>query len=1566
MPALSRLAVRLPRRPVSLLLLAVVWLAGATPSPADPARVDPSLRHQAIERSRRPAPAGEVEQAGEQAGRGSRSRADHDRRRTRALQAGDAAEGSATGFSVTIHFTAELAPAEVAELEARGVRFVRLRDGQIAGIGRFYPAFVEEALFDELAADPRVEYIESGLPGELHSPLDVSTAEVQADLRHASVLGDNPLGYNRGAGIIIADFDSGIDVFHPDFFFVDESVAPYEWIDTNGNGVFDPGVDRVDLDRDGVADPNERLEWWSTDPNPFVVDTRYNWFYHDANGNGTRDFGPDAGFGESDPTYGELVFMPIDRDGNTQFGPGDQLASLGLSKIRAVLDSDGTEYRRGFDLIHTPPDERGHGTSVASILVGQAAGYGRAAVGVAPDAELVMVNRDIGFDGGSGSLFSATAWARAEGADVFLWEFGAWTKQFLDGSSALEQTISELSGSQDSVHVIPNGNFAAAGRHAMVTLQPGQSAVRTLAVPSGIAPSGVFLTLLWQSDINAIDIAMRPAGGGAFVSMSEVQAIIPLDETHFVQSARSLSSRATGRWDGVLHASTGAVDPTLDWEVRIWNERSVPITVHLYASDSATSWSGGVHWPGTASTSHTVAWPATADQAINVGSYALNAPETGQLSAFSGRGPRIDGFDELLDVTAPGHSDIRAAVPADFLGRWGSYRTTFGGTSAAAPHVAGAAALLLQSVPNASVADVSEALRAGAIQDSFTGATYNQDWGHGKLRVEAAYWELAANLCPIIGVPGSPTPVNGASAQPAGGLALGWGASPAGQYYDVYFGTSSPPPLVAAWRTAPSFATGPLQPNQQYFWRVIARNDCNDPLGLADGGVSRSGPEWTFTTAPATQSGITIYDDSFAIVANGGEVVLVPKAGSVRDYTFRIQSTGTAPLQLVNTVTPVFVNDLGGTFEIAAQPATTVVPGDYTSFVLRVHENGGLAESTGVFIPEDTPDGLPFSFTVTRPAEAGMELRHAAGEVLPPGSPGSETVVQLPARPIGEMSTLFLHIYPTGEAPLELIGDPIVAISGPHASDFVVSVQPFTTVLSGGSEAFRLDFVPTAAGTRHATLAIATNSPLVPVYTVELVGVGIGCQPEIDLDCDGVADAVDNCPRAFNPTQIDRDGDGLGDECIILEIGRWDPVVTAPVHVVGDLLLAPRGSVGVTLLDISDRTAPQEIVTLDPGSSSTARLLPDQRIVSTNISPGRVDLLDSSFPQSPIIASLPIGTPGRIRNTNYIGYLQAGGDFHTVDLSAATGPAVRDTLVTPGNVFSIDVKARRAYVGESPGGLLIVDVTDPSNLQLLGTHPTVRPVQGVSVTGTTAYVAVDIDGFQILDVSNPASVRVLGGADTEEAEDVEIVGDLLFVADDFFGHLKVFDVSVPSAPVLVAQLDNVEYPREIERDADYLYVSDSDLRIFDLFPDNDGDGLDDRDEKLLGTGLLVPDSDGDGLSDGSEVHQYRTDPLLADSDGDGLDDPTELFGVGSNPLVADSDADGAIDAQDNCPLAPNGPLAGPNDQLDSDGDGLGDVCDPTPVPEPGLGLLRVAGLLCLVVLARRRGAARRADVTLRA
>jgi Thrombospondin type 3 repeat len=82
--------------------------------------------------------------------------------------------------------------------------------------------------------------------------------------------------------------------------------------------------------------------------------------------------------------------------------------------------------------------------------------------------------------------------------------------------------------------------------------------------------------------------------------------------------------------------------------------------------------------------------------------------------------------------------------------------------------------------------------------------------------------------------------------------------------------------------------------------------------------------------------------------------------------------------------------------------------------------------------------------------------------------------------------------------------------------------------------------------------------------------------------------------------------------------------------------------------------------------------------------------------------------------------------------------------------------------------------------------------------------------------------------------------------------------------------------------------------------------------------VLGTDTDGDGVDHDADNCAADSNPHQDDTDGDGLGD------------VCDPDDDDQIgDGSDNCVLVPN------PDQVDTDGDGQGDACDPTPGNTPG-------------------------------
>lgn len=610
-----------------------------------------------------------------------------------------------------------------------------------ASFGRVHAVAVPWDSLARLAEWPGVERVDSVWKPAMASTLDLSVREIGADAAWAML---DPAGRPvTGEGITIATFDTGIDVYHPDFWRDDG--PSYPWLDTNRNGTLDPGIDSVDVNANGLADPGELLRLLGSssaggDEIPGTTHLGYlpamDWLYIDANNNGQRDVGPSAGFTDTHSTFGEPLLLGDDFNHDTTISISETLTALGSSKVQAVLGPSGMEYRRGVNLSSSPDDSSGHGTQVAGIIAGGQVGL-RRYVGVAPGASLLVA------DCWTNEPSVYIPWAERNGARVMLYEFGSWVQEFLDGSSNLEQML-DAESAKGIVQVAPAGNLADGDKHAHLVLGTAGAHQVRFIVPSGQLTSEVWVSIVWHRWDSGLRVELVSPSGAA-VELPGNDTITPLAR-HIVISSRDHSPRDTVRFDIGLFGDGSPVAQGI-WTLRLTNRLSYGLNVNLYLTDQDRNWEGGVVFLDSVDSFYTVTSPATADSAIAVASYSTRGrggDPAGVRSPFSGVGPRLDGED-AVDIAAPGHyADIAtAASHAVEGGSVGQYRW-FGGTSAAAAHVAGAVALVRQAYPYLLPEAVGEWLRSSARADLQTGIVPNERWGSGKLDLAAALEAIPA------------------------------------------------------------------------------------------------------------------------------------------------------------------------------------------------------------------------------------------------------------------------------------------------------------------------------------------------------------------------------------------------------------------------------------------------------------------------------------------------------------------------------------------------------------------------------------------------------------------------------------------------------------------------------------------------------------------------------------------------------------------------------------------------------------------------------------------------------
>jgi len=182
---------------------------------------------------------------------------------------------------------------------------------------------------------------------------------------------------------------------------------------------------------------------------------------------------------------------------------------------------------------------------------------------------------------------------------------------------------------------------------------------------------------------------------------------------------------------------------------------------------------------------------------------------------------------------------------------------------------------------------------------------------------------------------------------------------------------------------------------------------------------------------------------------------------------------------------------------------------------------------------------------------------------------------------------------------------------------------------------------------------------------------------------------------------------------------------------------------------------------------------------------------------------------------NYL-YLALGNIFNTsqlsgmaiIDVSTPTMPMVLDVWGEEEQLFGgagiVKVQGDYAYLGAMANGLIILDISNKSNIKMEGqvvpdiNYPSANPdpekynARGVAVKDDRVYLCYDAGGLRIIDVSDKTKPVEIGRYANPELNglpraynNIVLDGDLVYVAIDYCG-MEVLNISDPSNITLTA------------------------------------------------------------------------------------------------------------------------------------------------------------------------------------
>lgn len=415
---------------------------------------------------------------------------------------------------------------------------------------------------------------------------------------------------------------------------------------------------------------------------------------------------PGGGFGERVSEGVELSQVQrLHRAGITGKRVKVGILDFGFERYSALVEAGElpkAQAARAFNQAQRLEVNGVHGTACAEIIAD-----------MAPHAELYLAV----VDGQEGQIVQAAQWLAEQDVDIINFSGGGHYGPH-NGSALLDRLVAHMVNNRDLLWVNAAGNEGASHWTQLAEDRNDNGAIDNISghpdvIALKFSGQPFMVMVVWDDwgsdpgrpassqDIDAYLLERNAAGEFRLVG-----------ESRQVQNGRGVPVEAIGSRRGVPAGTVLYLALHLKRVER-------PVRTHVFVM-------GGVQLFPVVS-GHSVGIPATSDAALSVGAVDVRKD---RLEAFSSQGP-TDDRRQKPEISAPDNTTSLAYARNGSPGR-------FLGTSAAAPHVAGFAALLKQMEPQRSASELRRVMLQHVTPKG--NGTPNHQYGHG--RIDASKIEI--------------------------------------------------------------------------------------------------------------------------------------------------------------------------------------------------------------------------------------------------------------------------------------------------------------------------------------------------------------------------------------------------------------------------------------------------------------------------------------------------------------------------------------------------------------------------------------------------------------------------------------------------------------------------------------------------------------------------------------------------------------------------------------------------------------------------------------------------------